>query len=481
MDTRVNKEVIKPLASPSLKSGITTCKTIPRSHVSPVDNKLLGSNQLKALLDELQSPFDISKDYSLSPYVHWKENSISSIHRWLRYREAYSPELIDKLGLTGKILDPFSGCGSIMVGAAQRGLISTGVDINPLSTFSTKVKLTKLTSKELNEVERFKNSLESIVNESPMHALPELSIAEKVFEPEILEIILKTKSAIKNTQSKNKKVGDFLHLAWLESLEKVGSYYKEGNGIKYRNKQRRKGKYIEKIDGEWQLKRFGPDQKSFAIDTIKKQIDIMLSDTNEWSSGLWSQQRVINGSALELETLIPEKVQFDSIIFSPPYANRFDYFEAFKVELWFGGFVESYNDLNKLRKKSIRSHLAAEYRTNNPIFEELESLITMMDKNTSSWRMGVPDLLRGYFQDMHTVLAQCRKLAPKGRTHVVVGNSAFAGVIIPTDILTAMIGLKSGFNKVKIIESRHLTVSPQQRAILKGFEDYMRESVVIFE
>lgn len=60
MDTRVNKEVRKPLASPSLKSGITTCKTIPRSHVSPVDNKLLGSNQLKALLDELQSPFDIS-------------------------------------------------------------------------------------------------------------------------------------------------------------------------------------------------------------------------------------------------------------------------------------------------------------------------------------------------------------------------------------------------------------------------------------
>lgn len=442
---------------------------------------LLGSNQLKALLDELQSPFDISKDYSLSPYVHWKDNSVSRIHRWLRYREAYSPELIDKLGLIGKILDPFSGCGSIMVGAAQRGLTSTGIDINPLSTFSTKVKLTKLTKKELDEVEAFKNNLSNIIDSSPRHVLPELSIAEKVFEPEILEVILKAKSAIKEIQFEKETIGNFLQLAWLESLEKVGSYYKEGNGIKYRNKQRKKGKYTEKVDGEWQLKRFGPDQKSFAINTIKKQIDIMINDASEWNSGSWDRQRVINGSALDLGVLIKEKEFFDSIIFSPPYANRFDYFEAFKVELWFGGFVESYNDLNKLRKKSIRSHLAAEYRTNNPILEELELLINMMDKNTSSWRMGVPDLLRGYFQDMHTVLAHCRKLAPKGRTHVVVGNSAFAGVIIPTDVLTAIIGIKSGFNKVNIIESRHLTVSPQQRAILKGFEDYMRESVVVFE
>ncbi len=97
--------------------------------------------------------------------------------------------------------------------------------------------------------------------------------------------------------------------------------------------------------------------------------------------------------------------------------------------------------------------MAAEYRTANPVFEELESLLEMMDQTASSWRMGVPDLLRGYFQDMNTVLKHCRLLAPNGRTNVIVGNSAFAGVIIPTDILTAMIGIRSGFSKAKIIES----------------------------
>ncbi len=443
-------------------------------------SSLAGQNKLKALLDDLQSPFPIEQNYDLAPFVHWKGNSSSKIHRWLRYREAYSPELIDKLNLEGRILDPFSGCGSIMVGAAQRGLSSTGVDINPLSTFSTKVKLTKLKHTEIDQIKKIRSDLKAIIGKHNPSRLPDLSISEKVFEPEILNVVLKSKSAIETIRADNPPIGDFLHLAWLESLEKVGSYFKEGNGIKYRNKQRSKGKYKDKKDGEWQLQRFGSDQASFAINCIKSQLDIMIEDTSDWKYGTWSKQEVLSGSALKLDKLLPSK-KYDSIIFSPPYANRFDYFEAFKVELWFGGFVDSYDDLNKLRKQSLRSHLAAEYRKNNPVFEELESLINMMDQTASSWRMGVPDLLRGYFQDMHTVLKHCRKLAPNGRTHVVVGNSAFAGVIIPTDVLTAMIGIRSGFSKAKIIESRHLTVSPQQRALLTGFEGHMRESVVIFE
>jgi hypothetical protein len=47
--------------------------------------------------------------------------------------------------------------------------------------------------------------------------------------------------------------------------------------------------------------------------------------------------------------------------------------------------------------------------------------------------------------------------------------------------LTAIIGLRSGFTSVEILETRHLTVSPQQRSLLKGYEEYMRESVVVFQ
>jgi site-specific DNA-methyltransferase (adenine-specific) len=111
----------------------------------------------------------------------------------------------------------------------------------------------------------------------------------------------------------------------------------------------------------------------------------------------------------------------------------------------------------------------------------LEDLIALMDQDSSSWRMGVPKALRGYFDDMYNVLCRCRTLLPNGKCHVVVGNSAFGGAIIPTDSLIASLGLKAGFAEAKIVVVRHLTVAPQQRTLLKGREDYMRESIVILQ
>jgi site-specific DNA-methyltransferase (adenine-specific) len=230
----------------------------------------------------------------------------------------------------------------------------------------------------------------------------------------------------------------------------------------------------------WQHERFGEDQQTFVYDTFENQLAMMIADTSHWQSGTWEQQKVITGDALKVVEALKDE-RFDSIIFSPPYANRFDYFEALKVELWFGNFVNSYSELNNLRKTSVRSHLGADL--NRPALEIdlLETLIDLMDRDSSSWRMGVPFALRGYFDDMYCILVQCRSLLAGGRCYIVVGNSAFAGVIFPTDSLIAHLGLKAGFSSVHLMEVRHLTVAPQQRNVLRGLEGHMRETVVVLE
>lgn len=435
---------------------------------------------LKSILQPLDALYQIEPRLDLGPFVHWRGNASSPMHRWLRYREAYSPELIEKLQLGNRILDPFSGCGSIPIGAAIRGKSALGIDLNPIAAFSTKVKLTPLKAPSIRKLHSFLEELPTLAVSEERWPLPELSISEKVFEPEILDAVLRTRSAIERVFANTSDARDFAFLAWLAVLESVGSYFKEGNGIKYRSKKRQKGKYEDRPDGAWQFARFGPDQKSFFLSTFTKQLLMMLEDTAEWKSGSWQEQRVIEGSAFNLSALLKGET-FDSIIFSPPYANRFDYFESFKVELWFGNFVNSYADLNALRKASLRSHLNADFKRPSDHLAPLEELIELMDRDASSWRMGVPDLMRGYFHDIGMVLRECRQAAPLGRCHVVVGNSAFAGVIVPSDVLTAMVGIQAGFKKVKIVETRHLTVSPQQRNRLKGFENYMRESIVILE
>ena len=433
---------------------------------------------LASALQRINGPFEFRQRGDLASFVNWKGNAESPIHRWLRYREAYSPHLITKLALGNRILDPFCGCGSILIGAAERGFASTGIDINPLAVFASTVKLTPLSRSQLTSIKAFVDELPTSIRRQTPWPMPMLSIASKVFEPEILDNLLRIRALLEKSFSAEKTSRDFLHLAWVAILETVGSYFKEGNGIKYRNKKRLKSGYVHRLDREWQTERFGDNQKQFVLDAFVSQVRMMLSDTKFWRKGRWRDQSVIQGNVLEMGKTL-EKKRFNSIVFSPPYANRFDYFESMKVELWFGGFVDSYESIGRFRKASLRSHLGADLTRSHHRVEELEKLVHLMDPDASSWRMGVPELLRGYFDDMRVTLEHCKMLLDDGKCYIVVGNSAFAGVIIPTDALIAKLGLECGFKKAEILVARHLTVAPQQRSQLSNLQQNMRESVVV--
>lgn len=417
----------------------------------------------------------------LASLVNWGGGKTLPIHRWLRYREGFSPELISRLGLGETIYDPFCGSGSIMVGAAQQDRASVGADVNPLAAFAARVKLSPLSSADAEDAVRFRRAMSTAVHGAQPYELPGLKIATKVFEPRIMHTLLRLRTLIE-THSRSPAVRDFLLLGWIAVLETVGSYFKEGNGIKYRNRKRLRNGYTLREDGQWQRERFGEDQHGFVLRSFAAQLDEMLADVARWRTGSWLRQRVVEGDSLETTARLDTGC-FDSVIFSPPYANRFDYFESQKVELWFGGFVGSYHDLRALRHRSFRSHLGAALGStldvdSRPV-PELEDLIGLIDPDSYAVRMRVPALLRGYFEDTRRILAQCRRvLRPAGACHVVVGNSAYGGVIIPTDALIARLGRQIGFSHASVVPVRHLTVAPQQRGELAGGEAFMRESVV---
>ena len=49
-----------------------------------------------------------------------------------------------------------------------------------------------------------------------------------------------------------------------------------------------------------------------------------------------------------------------AIIFSPPYANSFDYFESYKLELILGGFADGMTGIADLRRGAVRSFVGAQ-------------------------------------------------------------------------------------------------------------------------
>jgi DNA modification methylase len=96
------------------------------------------------------------------------------------------------------------------------------------------------------------------------------------------------------------------------------------------------------------------------------------------------------------------------------------------------------------------------------------------------WDKRIPLAVRGYFIDMSRVLTQLyRALQISGKCIIVVGNSAYGGVVIPTDSLLAKIAESIGFRIEKLAVARHLTTSSQQRASLGDRMEYLRESLLV--
>lgn len=147
-----------------------------------------------------------------------------------------------------------------------------------------------------------------------------------------------------------------------------------------------------------------------------------------------------------------------------------------------GDFVKSSGDLARLRRESMRNNLAARKYQSNSVWPELSPFIDCMDETASSVRMGIKDALQGYFHDVRILLQNLHPiLSKRARVVIVVGNSAYAKSIIPTDILTAKIGQEEGYHVQAVKVARNLHVSSQQRSNLSALENYMRESIVVLE
>lgn len=421
----------------------------------------------------------VSAAPELGATVHWTPSENLPVHRWFRYREGFSPYLLEHFANAKHRLDPFCGCGTTLLESSMRGRHSYGIDINPLATFVTRTKTRHYTTSDR---QAFIKLSTEVIQEYPHclpTALPSYELLNKLFLPESINTLLRINNCISTV--KQEKVKNLLFLVWLSILEESSNVFKEGNGLKYRNKRRKPGKYITVSDKEWIPKHFGDDIQTFIKNLWNQKCSQVAEDMATFKIPDGYTPRVRTGSSLKKENLDFD-VPMDLAIFSPPYANRFDYFEAFKMELWMGNFVSSSKDISLLRKDSMRSNLAAKRFSSDKCWTELSPFLDCMDETASSVRMGIKQALQGYFHDTRILLQNLKDVLSKnGRVVIVVGNSAYAKSIIPTDLLIAKLGQEEGYNVQAVKIARSLHVSSQQRSSLSHLKNFMRESVVILE
>lgn len=432
-------------------------------------------NEELTILNELQKGIIVEKDSKLENLVNYSPKSDFPVHRWFKYREGYSIDLISSLIYDDdtKILDPFCGCGSTLIASKIKNKDAIGIDINPISVFVSKVKVENYSEDDLNNIKSYSNS---ILNSNSLKKIekPSLKILDKAFHPEILEQLLRLKWRIDSID--DEKSRNFIFLAFISVLESLSNTFKEGNGLKYRFTKRTPKGYIKIPIDKWYEENLPVDKINHVNTTLNDKINLMINDVLK-SDVSSSKIELIRGDAQEISKYV-DKDSISLTVFSPPYCNCFDYYEIFKLELWLGGFVESYEDLKCKRKLALRSNTNADLSRPIENYDSLETIVNLINEQ-DIWNKKIPSLIRGYFTDMDKTLQEIFDVTKKnGRCIIIVGNSAYGGILIPTDLILARIAEIRGFKIEKIVVARHLTTSSQQKKKLEDVKEYLRESLV---
>ncbi len=454
----------------------------------PASNYMLFDDDLKdsqheqlVVFNNLEQGLPLYDGSSFKNQVHFQTAYQTPVQRWFPYREGYSLNLVRaflaELKISRNVFDPFSGSGTTLLASRQYKLNSFGIDVNPISILVSKVENTHYDKRDVDALRSEINNLILLKQEHHTY-VTNFPLAEKVFNYEILQAILQIKEYIKSI--KQQKIQDIFFVAWLAIIEEVSNVKKEGNGIKYKNRRRTANGYINIDKDAWEKSTFPDDKFQYVKTILVQHLRMMLEDITKNYGDHNAVPSIYCGNCLQFDKFFSEEIQLT--FFSPPYCNCFDYFEIHKVELWMGDFVKNQEEFKRLRNSGFRSNTnSLNHKPINYKNGYLETLISLLDIN-SLWSTRIPSVIRGYFDDMHILLSKLYKQTERGGfVGIVIGNSAYSEVIIPSDVIIADIALQLGYTVNNIFITRHLTTSSQQKKNLEPLKKYLRESIVLLK
>lgn len=386
------------------------------------------------------------------------DDSIGNLNEFFPYKESFSPRLFSEMTSRYEIenvksmYDPFVGTGSSLLNNEVE--TAYGLDTSPFAINVSNIKLKKLPLDKMDQVHELLENLDDI--ELKNYKFPDWKPYNKYVDKKTYDYIMSVIDAFNRISN---EIGKYIEYLVYSNLESVFDYKRDGNGIKYReSKIKTKEDLTEYV---YKLIKEGLEAKLF-FDNNNKLKNILLKNESSVNYKL--------------------KNDVDLIITSPPYANMFDYFEVYKIELWTSGLIKDNKEWRELKKTALRSNLNSNLNLGHEIKNSyLSNTLKQLENLNTDNRTVV--MIKNYFYDMKIVLQNCyNSLKVNGYMFIVVGNSFYNGVPVKTDFIIQEEAEKIGFKCKDLIFARRLRTSPQQMKKLNSSDKkYLRESIIVLK
>jgi hypothetical protein len=412
-----------------------------------------------------------------------------SAHDWYRFVLSYPPHLvrdyIARFGLQPEhtVLDPFCGTGTTLVECKKLGIASCGIEPNPLVAFASRTKLdwevnadqlvshaAKIASITLGKF------AEQGIRDEPADCLLESTHKQvpglRGLDPALMDLLL-TDSISPLPLHKTLVLLDVLHqnadprLAAHENLA-----------------------LAKTLVGQISNLHFGPEigigdvrDDAAVVRPWLDSVKAIATDLRQLQPKAGVSATVHRADARDLAVLLrPQSI--DAVITSPPYPNEKDYTRTTRLESVLLGFIESKDDLRRLKQNLVRSNTRGVYKTDTDdrlvanhdaiqqVAEEIEQRRIELGK-TSGFERLYARVTKLYFGGMLRHLMDLRPvLKPGAQLAYVVGDQAsYLRVMIRTGQLLADLAKSVGYEVVGIdlFRTRLATATKEQ----------LREEVVI--
>lgn len=410
-----------------------------------------------------------------------------SIHDWYRFVLSFPAHLVRnyiekfRLGPDAAVLDPFCGTGTTLVECKKNGIMSFGIERNPMAHFAGTVKLNwdvdapgllrhAMEVAGIASTRLAQDGLHKIY--LPLFTAEHHSIKLRTLPPNLLKLILKNSIS---------EIPLHRTLVLLDAME-------ENKDVRFDAHERLAlAKAI--VFGASNLC-FGPEvgvgrikDDAPVVDLWLENIRVMVSDLNGLTQRPGPISPVYQADARFPDTVL-QPHSIDAVITSPPYPNEKDYTRTTRLESVILGFLRDKEDLRRIKQELVRSNTRSVYKSDtddllvadhpeiNRISDIIENRRIELGK-TSGFERLYGRLTKLYFGGMSRHLAQLREvLRPGANLAYVVGDQAsYLRVMIRTGELLAGIAEQLGYEVtgIDLFRTRLATATKEQ----------LREEVVL--